>query len=70
MSDEDAEFMPFSKEFVRDTVNINHQHLATELMHAIPSLEHIFVSTGGEFTVLVEVGVASPPGAPEGCREP
>ncbi|OJT02341.1 hypothetical protein TRAPUB_7124 [Trametes pubescens] len=48
MSDEDAEFMPFSREFVRDTVNINHQHLATELMHAIPSLEHIFVSTGGE----------------------
>lgn len=53
LSSEDADFMPYAKDFVRDVVGIDHQRLATELMRAVPSLQHVFVSTGGEFEVLV-----------------
>ncbi|EIW55175.1 uncharacterized protein TRAVEDRAFT_51304 [Trametes versicolor FP-101664 SS1] len=41
----------YSKDFVRSIVDIDHEHLATELMAAIPSLQHIFIGTGGSFVV-------------------
>lgn len=31
--------------------NLDHAHLATELMHAVPSLRHVFLSMGGQFDV-------------------
>ncbi|EIW55187.1 uncharacterized protein TRAVEDRAFT_51316 [Trametes versicolor FP-101664 SS1] len=53
LSDEYADVFPYAKDFVRNIVDMDHQRLAAELMHSVPSLQHVFVSTGGEFEVLV-----------------
>lgn len=43
--------MPYSMDFVRSIVGLDHIHLATHLLDAVPSLQYVFVSTGGEFEV-------------------
>lgn len=63
-ADEDEDDLRYSKDFVRSIVDLNHEHLATELMSAIPSLQHVFMSTGGEFMVAITLG-----GEPIACED-
>lgn len=63
-ADEDEDDLEYSKDFVRSIVDLHHEHLATELMSAIPSLQHVFMSTGGDFMVAIMFG-----GEPIACED-
>lgn len=46
----DPFFKSSTKDFVRGIIDLDHAHLAAELMKAMPSLQYVFLSKGGEYS--------------------
>ncbi|OJT02332.1 hypothetical protein TRAPUB_7115 [Trametes pubescens] len=49
----DPMYGPYSNDFLRSLAELDHAHLAAQLMATAPSLQYVFVSMGGEFETLL-----------------
>lgn len=47
--EEDVYYGPYSKDLVLSIAELDHAHVAAQLMGAVPSLVHVLVSSGGQF---------------------
>lgn len=47
--EEEVYYGPYSKDLVLSVTEVDHAHVAAQLMDAVPSLEHVVVSAGGQF---------------------
>ncbi|EIW55174.1 uncharacterized protein TRAVEDRAFT_22936 [Trametes versicolor FP-101664 SS1] len=47
--EENVYYGPYSKDLVLSIAELDHAHVAAQLMDAVPSLEHVVVSSGGQF---------------------